>query len=781
MSLSCSARHMIGAPCKKKNQSVTSVDQDAYYRTLAWQIVHLSVSTHLGSNTYAPRVTEFIQTAHPYTPVGVTGNAVSGMSSIQFSPYRHSSNRPAVTGRETVDQARYYSNSDLIECVDEWAGGFFCNLDETLARQDSSLHRSLTPFHEKLDRYTGWRNPPATTNSENNIPNVEWLFLSTQSIRLLFRALDRSRVLGVCMTLTLSQDDLTREEVDKEPMRVQTDFIMSNTGPLAGFTVRTELKELQKADLGRKYGLKDRRPLDPPPVVQLQIFRVHNPGTSQETEEEIVYTSKETGPESMEWSNDDDPSSVSRPPHSDDQAGLASLMETESPVDNSIQPFHRFNPPYAGPSSVSASTAWQLSVLEAESSSTHLSTRPQTHLGDRNVVSPADDLAPTRSGTYPESMTSNEILCGSQTVSPTCTDYVGKKALLFVFSDLAVKSEGTFALRYRAFDILSSIPTGRGHVAIAECSGGRFRIYSTKDFPGLRASTSLTKSFLPVSILVYRCISRPGALFDMSVHAIGISELKHAFSSHDSDAEENRLVAARSMSTVQPDGGGEDRIEGIAGGVSMYQGLRNTSLNRCEGSESLWTVGRRRTKAEDRSLGPSQKRFTAFRLWPLSCGASNRLYDNHRTIALNDPVLTETSALGRPSMREGKLEVGQASWVTERHSCTAYKKGRNSEALKGSTWELTVGLVLCRSIAKWELPSFMYEPGALDAARSCYALASWAQTAQGGTHWHAYTNAFVKRYSLLIYDTNVDGQTRRQEDATKLVIHMRSEALEQVA
>lgn len=281
--------------------------------------------------------------------------------------------------------------------------------------------------------------------------------------------------------------------------------------------MRAELKELQKADLGRKYGSKDRRPLDPPPVVQLRIFRVHNPGTSQETEEELAYTdaltvglichadlfpahapdkSQETGSESMEWSNDDESSTVSRPSLFDDQAGSASLMRTESPVDNSAQPFHTFNLPYAEPSSVSASTAWQLSALEAESSSTPLLTRSQAHLGGRNVVSPTDDLPRTRSGTYPESMNSNEILCGSQTVSPTCTDYVGKRALLFVFSDLAVKSEGTFVLRYRAFDILSSVPTGRGHVAIAECSGGPFRIYSTKDFPGLLASTSLTKHLL---------------------------------------------------------------------------------------------------------------------------------------------------------------------------------------------------------------------------------------------------------------------------------------------
>jgi hypothetical protein len=37
---------------------------------------------------------------------------------------------------------------------------------------------------------------------------------------------------------------------------------------------------LQKADLGRKYARKDRRPLDPPPVVQLKFF-YSSPGTDR--------------------------------------------------------------------------------------------------------------------------------------------------------------------------------------------------------------------------------------------------------------------------------------------------------------------------------------------------------------------------------------------------------------------------------------------------------------------------------------------------------------------
>ena len=77
-------------------------------------------------------------------------------------------------------------------------------------------------------------------------------------------------------------------------------------GPFTGKTVRTSAAELQKADAGRKYvniigvviswkyrhggryARRDKRPLDPPPVVQVRFFEVHNAGTSQQRETEIM-------------------------------------------------------------------------------------------------------------------------------------------------------------------------------------------------------------------------------------------------------------------------------------------------------------------------------------------------------------------------------------------------------------------------------------------------------------------------------------------------------------
>lgn len=110
-----------------------------------------------------------------------------------------------------------------------------------------------------------------------------------------------------------------------------------------------------------------------------------------------------------------------------------------------------------------------------------------------------------------EYMKLTKFLVGQREAQPTVMDWEGSKSLMFVFNvrsnrsclscvcptdascvyqDLSVKQEGYFFLRYRTFDITS---LGTDHLAEAECFGGKFRVYSTKEFPGLNASTDLTK------------------------------------------------------------------------------------------------------------------------------------------------------------------------------------------------------------------------------------------------------------------------------------------------
>jgi len=93
-----------------------------------------------------------------------------------------------------------------------------------------------------------------------------------------------------------------------------------------------------------------------------------------------------------------------------------------------------------------------------------------------------------------ESSKLTPALVGEKFVEPVLVDYKGKERLMFVFGDIAVQREGTFILRYRAFDIRSTAAGQDQHPILAECYGGAFKVYSTRDFPGLQASTELTKT-----------------------------------------------------------------------------------------------------------------------------------------------------------------------------------------------------------------------------------------------------------------------------------------------
>ncbi|KAK0194237.1 velvet factor-domain-containing protein [Armillaria mellea] len=196
-----------------------------------------------------------------------------------------------------------------------------------------------------------------------------------------------------------------------------------SSGQYRGFTMRTRVKELQKAVLGRKYANVDRRPLDPPPVISMSIHTVRDAGTSRQHEEEIEdYSEVQT-------------------------AGLMCTVDLFPVIPPS--PEH-----------------------------------PLTDIVHRDRHTGIPIL---------ESSKMTTSLVGATFVQPNLIDWEGKRQLMFVFSDLAVRQEGQFLLRYRVFDLFARAH-GQSDLTIqAECFGGVFRVYSTKEFPGLPPSTELTK------------------------------------------------------------------------------------------------------------------------------------------------------------------------------------------------------------------------------------------------------------------------------------------------
>ncbi|KAH9834749.1 velvet factor-domain-containing protein [Rhodofomes roseus] len=320
-------------------------------------------------------------------------------------------------------------------------------------------------------------------------------------------------------------------------------------------------------DLGRKYARKDRRPLDPPPVVQFQLFEVLHADTPSQTEREFedydaiksfgVLCHVDLFPVPDQDGDESDGSEEST--SSQSQASTSTFHPQAFPAPSpapgpsraSSNPYHSiYSPPpspgsyfmpqlmpsslahhiqsipaplpppdifpYPLPTTTAAllqsftmpvaaplpplapelslnlpGASYDLMQTQMNQHSRHGDASPmhgQSHSGplDPDIVAYMGDFA------IRESSKCTADLVGATFVQSSGLEYKGKKALMFVFSDLAVKTEGTFILRYRVFNIFSQA-SGIDVPILAQCFGGPFKIYPSKEFPGLRASTDLTK------------------------------------------------------------------------------------------------------------------------------------------------------------------------------------------------------------------------------------------------------------------------------------------------
>ena len=70
-----------------------------------------------------------------------------------------------------------------------------------------------------------------------------------------------------------------------------------------------------------------------------------------------------------------------------------------------------------------------------------------------------------------------------------------------MMQDLAVKASGVFVLRYRAVNMLWGLGEQSRRPVVAECWGAPFEVYPANLFPGLKASTELTKVSLTAGSL----------------------------------------------------------------------------------------------------------------------------------------------------------------------------------------------------------------------------------------------------------------------------------------
>ncbi|KAL1940818.1 hypothetical protein VTO73DRAFT_7859 [Trametes versicolor] len=277
------------------------------------------------------------------------------------------------------------------------------------------------------------------------------------------------------------------------------------SGPLGGFTVRVELDEIQKADLGRKCARKDKRPLDPPPVVLCSFINLNTRSTSAARlrEQTLDVETASVGsvchvdlfPVPANYEHyfppaNSDPLIQALPPkffqHRPDGMHLSA---NPAPSYSSTSAEHLINTPTSSyPAPLSA--VREGAVLPGVGVGVH-----DGDAGQTQAVESDDSKIVAWFGSFPiyEGSKSSAQLAGSTFVQAELVHYNGKKQVMFVFADLSVKVEGTFILRYRTMNLTSPAAAAQSFSILAECYGGPFRVYSTKDFPGLPASTALTK------------------------------------------------------------------------------------------------------------------------------------------------------------------------------------------------------------------------------------------------------------------------------------------------
>ncbi|KAG9029377.1 hypothetical protein FRB95_005384 [Tulasnella sp. JGI-2019a] len=183
------------------------------------------------------------------------------------------------------------------------------------------------------------------------------------------------------------------------------------SGPHAGKTIRAELQECQKPDLGRKFAKRDRRPIDPPPVVRVRLWEVYDSGLPTQSERELPAPDVEI-------------------------SGLVAHVD-----------LFRVN-------------------------------------ADDTIVEVSDEET---------AQLTMQIFGNTFVAAGQILDMTGQSVIIFVFADLSVRLEGRFALRYRFLNLVSRVDGSEGIPIAAELYGGPFTVYSTKEFPGLQPSTSLTK------------------------------------------------------------------------------------------------------------------------------------------------------------------------------------------------------------------------------------------------------------------------------------------------
>ncbi|TRM62227.1 velvet factor-domain-containing protein [Schizophyllum amplum] len=233
-------------------------------------------------------------------------------------------------------------------------------------------------------------------------------------------------------------------------------------------TTVAELAEIQTPSFGRKYATVDRRPLDPPPVVRLRLFEVLHPGTVYQQAREVT-----------------------------------SAIDTT--CFTCVAHLYCATRRSAGPSSPGASTS---AYGRQPGAVCHPYYEPGAWTGGPGFARATGSTMPMLpvQSIPQQGEHVTEHLVGGKVTTATKITFDGQPMVVFAFPDLSVRLEGHFYLRYSLFDLTLSLPSPGCERPLfncqAECYGGVFRVYPTKEAPSLPTSTPMTKALYDAGLRI---------------------------------------------------------------------------------------------------------------------------------------------------------------------------------------------------------------------------------------------------------------------------------------
>ncbi|KAF9364476.1 hypothetical protein BGX34_001405 [Mortierella sp. NVP85] len=279
------------------------------------------------------------------------------------------------------------------------------------------------------------------------------------------------------------------------------------------------------------FGEKDRRPIDPPPIVQLLLDEDHDQHPSKQAQRSATKSSSVSSSSRPKRKNraDDHGHEADDDNHADNEdAGLDDGEDVST--DTHTTGRHGSNPSGSKPSpslgkrgrpSVSQKSGGVKAKRSGsdDDDSDHSNSESDTedqdnghhHAGEGQdplfvlhvSLWSADgkevrNMIATPGQSDPPKLT--RILMGSLVVSPVLLNNVeGVPGWYFSFPDLSIRTEGVYTLkfslmRFGSFDFSDS-EDGHASTIIAEEVSEPFTVFSAKKFPGMTESTELSKTF----------------------------------------------------------------------------------------------------------------------------------------------------------------------------------------------------------------------------------------------------------------------------------------------